>query len=297
VKLLHGVCTTMKVQQGAGQTKPNPAFQVYPNEWLGNPQVRLLKPAQRGMLFDLMCCCWNHHGALKAADVPGLAKMFGYSHREIETLLPTVLSFFCPVGDNYRHPHLDEQITVQQKRSIKAKRNSLTRWNANAMQTDSERHPFLEDEEEELLGDGVRGVGEGDSELGENCPAFMAFYSAYPRKVGRKNAFASWSRLSPAPEQCDAIMRHVAKAKLSHDWTKENGKYVPYPATYLNQKRWMDEVDTAAVVDLLPGFDVNDPNAKAPDGWRKEFRTGQYCEPGSTEIKTREVFYRWVREA
>ena len=25
------------------------------------------------------------------------------------------------------------------------------------------------------------------------------------------------------------------------DWLKENGKYIPFPATYLNGKRWEDE--------------------------------------------------------
>ena len=32
----------------------------------------------------------------------------------------------------------------------------------------------------------------------------------------------------------------VRKQKLSDDWTKENGKFIPYPATWLNGQRWLD---------------------------------------------------------
>jgi hypothetical protein len=31
-------------------------------------------------------------------------------------------------------------------------------------------------------------------------------------------------------------------AKTSEDWLKENGKYIPYPATWLKGCRWEDEV-------------------------------------------------------
>jgi len=32
-------------------------------------------------------------------------------------------------------------------------------------------------------------------------------------------------------------------AKKSPEWTKDNGKYIPYPATWLNAKGWEDELD------------------------------------------------------
>jgi hypothetical protein len=33
----------------------------------------------------------------------------------------------------------------------------------------------------------------------------------------------------------------VEQAKQSEDWIKENGKYIPHPATWLNAKGWLDE--------------------------------------------------------
>ncbi|MNY63023.1 hypothetical protein D3C86_1999290 [compost metagenome] len=31
---------------------------------------------------------------------------------------------------------------------------------------------------------------------------------------------------------------------MSHDWLKDGGKYVPMPTTWLNGRRWEDEVKT-----------------------------------------------------
>ena len=31
--------------------------------------------------------------------------------------------------------------------------------------------------------------------------------------------------------------------KKSKEWKKENGKYIPHPTTWLNQKRWEDELN------------------------------------------------------
>lgn len=33
--------------------------------------------------------------------------------------------------------------------------------------------------------------------------------------------------------------------KNSKEWKKENGKYVPMPITWLQQKRWEDEVEAS----------------------------------------------------
>ena len=36
------------------------------------------------------------------------------------------------------------------------------------------------------------------------------------------------------------ILRDIESRVSSDDWKKEGGKYVPNPATYLNQRRWED---------------------------------------------------------
>ena len=36
----------------------------------------------------------------------------------------------------------------------------------------------------------------------------------------------------------------MKKQKNNYNWKKENRQYMPYPATYLNNRRWEDEDGT-----------------------------------------------------
>jgi len=39
------------------------------------------------------------------------------------------------------------------------------------------------------------------------------------------------------------ILTAIKQSKNSADWQKENGQYIPYPATWLNAKGWEDIPD------------------------------------------------------
>lgn len=38
------------------------------------------------------------------------------------------------------------------------------------------------------------------------------------------------------------MLNAIETAKQSRQWNKDNGQYIPNPATWLNQKRWEDEI-------------------------------------------------------
>lgn len=78
-----------------------------------------------------------------------------------------------------------------------------------------------------------RGMGEG----------FDVFWKAYPRKVGKGAAEKSWLRLKPTEELRTVILKAIEIHKSSNGWTKDNGDYIPHPSTWLNQRRWEDEVE------------------------------------------------------
>ncbi len=75
--------------------------------------------------------------------------------------------------------------------------------------------------------------------------AFDTFWAAYPRKIGKqaaKKAFAkvpksAWPKLVPA----------IDAQKKSRQWTVEDGRFIPNPATWLNQGRWDDEAPAAGM--------------------------------------------------
>jgi hypothetical protein len=53
----------------------------------------------------------------------------------------------------------------------------------------------------------------------------------------------------------EQIHQSLVAAKSSHDWSKDGGKYIPNPATWLNQGRWDDEI-TESKTTSFAGFTV-----------------------------------------
>lgn len=70
---------------------------------------------------------------------------------------------------------------------------------------------------------------------------FDVFWEEYPRKVSKVVAERSFRRLAPSKKLMGEILADVRQRKEGDDWQKEGGRFVPHPATYLNQRRWEDE--------------------------------------------------------
>lgn len=70
---------------------------------------------------------------------------------------------------------------------------------------------------------------------------FDRFWHTYPRRVGKGAARKAWEKLSPDQPLVDAILAAVERDKATDQWQRENGRYIPHPATWLNQQRWEDE--------------------------------------------------------
>ena len=76
---------------------------------------------------------------------------------------------------------------------------------------------------------------------------FDQFWSAYPRKVGKKDAVKVWNQIRPNPDLTNQIVQGVERWKRSEQWTKDDGRFIPYPATFLRGERW-NEYDRAEVI-------------------------------------------------
>lgn len=74
-----------------------------------------------------------------------------------------------------------------------------------------------------------------------DSPAFTKFWDAYPKKVGKADARKKFASLVPDDATLSAILSSLAYLKTTPQWTKDDGQYIPNPATWLNQKRWQDE--------------------------------------------------------
>ena len=75
-----------------------------------------------------------------------------------------------------------------------------------------------------------------DSEI-----TFDMFYKLYPRKVGRFMANKSFNKLKKSDRKLafDGLLDYLKFWK--HNKTEK--QFIPHPSTWLNQRRWEDEID------------------------------------------------------
>lgn len=88
-----------------------------------------------------------------------------------------------------------------------------------------------------------KGCGEKNTETTEEHTQalFEQFWKAYPRKDSKKAALKAFTRIPNLEGEFPRIMEAVEAAKKSAQWNEDHGKYIPYPATYLNGEKWKDE--------------------------------------------------------
>lgn len=75
---------------------------------------------------------------------------------------------------------------------------------------------------------------------------FDHFWKLYPNKKGKQDAAAAWKKLNPNAELRQTLMTVLGQHSTSRDWTKDDGQYVPMASTWLNKKRYQDELKPAA---------------------------------------------------
>ena len=82
---------------------------------------------------------------------------------------------------------------------------------------------------------------------------FDTFWREYPKKKSKGTAQKAFAKALNRTT-FDTIMTALRALKVTQDWTKNGGQYVPYPATWLNADGWNDEVGSVDGFDNLRGL-------------------------------------------
>ena len=81
---------------------------------------------------------------------------------------------------------------------------------------------------------------------------FNTFWKAYPKKMSKGQAEKTFKKLKVDSELLEKMLSAIELQKDTKNWREENGKYIPYPSTWLNAKGWENEVqakDRKKIVD------------------------------------------------
>ncbi len=74
---------------------------------------------------------------------------------------------------------------------------------------------------------------------------FDSFWDTYPKKLNKSTAKKSWEKLKPTKVLLSTILKDIKRKRTSDEWQKQNGQFIPYPASYLNDRRWEDEEESS----------------------------------------------------
>ena len=77
---------------------------------------------------------------------------------------------------------------------------------------------------------------------------FDDWYKNYPKKKSRGSAEKAWKALKPSPGLQLLMKKGLEQARMSSDWTKDGGQYIPHPATWIRARGWEDDFTPVADV-------------------------------------------------
>lgn len=132
-------------------------------------------------------------------------------------------------GDFWSKSLMERMEALNIKRD-KARTSANIRWNnANAIRTHSE-------------GNASKVKESKVNTVNKRCLGFEEFWNKYPRKVAKPQALKAFLKISPSTELLQLILAGVENQLKTEQWSKDDGKFIPHPATWLNNRQWEDEV-------------------------------------------------------
>jgi hypothetical protein len=117
--------------------------------------------------------------------------------------------------------------------------------------------------------------------VGSAKNGFDRFWDVWPKKVAKEAARKAWSKLEPDEDLVEVIIGAVWRQAESREWQQQDGKYIPYPATWLNGRRWEDESGSGTV---LSDFDIAHGTAD-PVGGTFRYNTRLCRDPNCEQCK------------
>jgi hypothetical protein len=98
---------------------------------------------------------------------------------------------------------------------------------------------------------------------------FEAFWKEYPehRKDNRYRSESAWSGVRTLLPPLHEVLGALTAFKSSKKWREEQGKFVPSPHVWLEERRWQDAPAYSPKAKPAPKSEVDEADAFA---WRRE---------------------------
>ena len=171
------------------------------------------------------------------ADAKKLAFKIGSNQDSVQMILDT---FFIKDEEVYRHKRCDKVLNEIYNKSEQARLAAKSRWdkNASAMQEQYDSNADALKIDTDALKIDATHNPIPNTHNKEYIDRFDIFWKQYPRKVAKPNALKSWLKIKPD----DVVLKKMLDAINHQQLPSKEIQFVPHPATWLNAKRWEDEI-------------------------------------------------------
>ena len=224
----------------------DPAFLFYSSDFLSG--TMLMTDEEIGQYIKLICL-QHKKGHLKEKDMLNICK----THNE-----EIFSKFKIDEEGNYYNERLEIEVNKRKAYSESRRNNRKKKEEKETYEKDMknicnsyEKHMENENininKNIDLIKNkdrdkGVIGEEEEEIEVLEVWETqFNEFYSLYPKKVKKQDVKKWFQKNKPSNELFSSMMNSLEQFRASKDWQKDGGQFIPYPSTWLNQKRWEDE--------------------------------------------------------
>lgn len=215
--------------------KKLPYFPFYPSDF--DSDTDLLSDAEVGAYIRLLNIQWKS-GKIPEKKLPRLME-------DHENVWPEIEQYFdCEDGLVF-NSRLERERGVAEERHntavARGKAGADARWNtpSNRPSIDGALDGAIATQNSELITKKLR-----TTEHKKRVETlFLAFYSDYPKKVGKAQAQKAFHKISPD----DDLFNVIITALKNHIRKWDDPKYIPHPATWLNQKRWEDSLEVPTI--------------------------------------------------
>lgn len=204
-----------------------------------------LTTLEHGAYLLLIMNYWQRGKPLPDNDKK-LARICGLSGDEWAGVRPELEEFFEIQGGEWSHKRIEAELETVREKSEKAReagrasaKQRLNKRSTDAEQSLNGRPTDVQPSEQNIPEESKNPPN--PPEGGEPAPdGFDEFWAIYRKRVGKVQARRAWKRLTKL-ERERAMQDVQARIRGDPQWERDDGQYVPNPATYLNQKRFDDD--------------------------------------------------------
>jgi uncharacterized protein YdaU (DUF1376 family) len=167
---------------------------------------------------------------------------------QMDALKGILEMFFTLEGDEWHHTRCDNEIehyhrqleTASKAGKASAAKRALNKSSTTVQQESNDRSTDVQptNNQQPRTKNQKPSLSPAPAVLDER---FERFWKAYPKKTGKDAAMVSFKKRKPDDKLLNEMVFALGQQKKSPEWLKDNGQFIPNPATWLNQGRWKDE--------------------------------------------------------